>query len=98
MSATTIDRLVRMANQIAAEFDHQQPGNAPAATYDHLWHFWDPRMKAQILDHAAGGGDGLSPAAAIAVARLADGREPVSQTRATEFGADADGNTEGDAG
>ena len=94
----THDKLARMANQIAAEFDHQQPGNAPEATYDHIWHFWDPRMKAQMLDHIAGGGDGLSPAAAAAVARLTDGREPVSQTRATEFGADADGNTEADAG
>ena len=55
-------------------------------------------MKAQMLDHIAGGGSGLSPAAASAVARLAAGREPVPQTRATEFGVDADGNTEGDAG
>ena len=98
MSKTTIERLVNMANQIATEFDHQQPGNAAAATHDHMWHFWDPRMKGQILDHLAAGGVGLHAAAAKAVARLAGNREPASQTRATEFGTDADGNTEGDAG
>ena len=85
MSGTTLDRLIRMANQIAAEFAHQQPGNAVAATYDHLWHFWDPRMKAAILAHSAEGGAGLSEPAAAAVARLARGREPEPQTRATEF-------------
>lgn len=81
----TLERLIRMANQIAAELDHQQPGNAAQATYDHLWHFWDPRMKAAIVAHAAGGGAGLSPPAAAAVARLARGREPAPQTPATEF-------------
>ena len=83
---STVDRLVRMANQIAEEFEHQQPGNSALATYDHLWHFWDPRMKALILAH---GRAGLSPAAAAAVLKLRDGSEPAPQTRATEFGGSA---------
>lgn len=97
MSGATLDRLIRMANQIAAEFDHQQPGNAAEATYDHLWHFWDPRMTAAIVAHAADGGAGLSPPALAAVRRLAKGREPESQTRATEF-ATPDANTGFDDG
>ena len=73
MSATTLERLVRMANQIAAEFDNQQPGDAVAPTWDHVQLFWDPRMKAQILAHLAGGGAGLSPVAMAAMKLLNDG-------------------------
>ena len=98
MSTTTLDKLVRMANQIAAEFEGQQPGNAAEATYDHVWHFWDPRMKAMMLGHLDAGGSGLSAGAAAGMARLRDGREPKSQTPATEFGLNRDGNTESDAG
>ncbi|RHW17557.1 formate dehydrogenase [Sphingomonas gilva] len=97
MSATT-DKLVRMVNQIATEFEGQQPGNAVAATWDHLWHFWDPRMRDRIVTHLDTGGEGLSATSRAAIARLGSRAEPQSQTRATEFGVDADGNTESDAG
>lgn len=93
-----VDKLVRMINQIAAEFEHQQGPNAANATWDHIWHFWDPRMCAAIISHQQAGGTGLSPTAKAAVRRLATERTPEPQTRATEFGVDAEGNTEGDAG
>jgi len=32
--------------------------------------FWEPRMRALIIDHAAHGGDGLDPFALEAVKRL----------------------------
>ena len=92
------DKLVRMANQIATEFEHQQGANAANATWDHLWHFWDPRMRDAIVAHLERGGTGLTPTAAAAIRRLASGGEPSSQTRATEFKVAPDGNTEGDAG
>ena len=41
----TLDKLVYMANQIAREFENQRPREAIDATWDHLWHFWDPRMR-----------------------------------------------------
>jgi formate dehydrogenase subunit delta len=72
MSATTLERLVRMANQIAAEFENQQPGDAVAATWDHVRLFWDPRMKTQILAHLAAGGAGLSPISLAAIEMLRD--------------------------
>lgn len=92
MSAT-LDKLVRMANQIAEEFDHQQGANAAQATWDHLWHFWDPRMRAQIVAHLDAGGAGLSETSRTAVALLRGGGQPASQTPATEFG-----NAQEDAG
>ena len=85
MSAQTLDRLVYMANQIGREFASQRPHDAVDATWDHLWHFWDPRMRAMIVAHLQDDGAGLSEIARGAVAKLADDAEPASVTKATEF-------------
>jgi formate dehydrogenase subunit delta len=85
MSGQTLDKLIYMANQIAREFSAQRPREAVDATWDHLWHFWDPRMRAMILAHLRAGGDGLSDIAKQAVAKLAGDAEPESQTQATDF-------------
>ena len=76
MSGSTLDRLVYMANQIAREFGNQQPKQAVEATWDHLWHFWDPRMRSMIVAHLAEGGEGLSEIAKAAVAKFATAMEP----------------------
>ncbi|WP_243451075.1 formate dehydrogenase subunit delta [Sphingosinicella sp. CPCC 101087] len=85
MSGQTTERLIYMANQIAREFVNQRPHEAVDATWDHLWHFWDPRMRAMILAHLDAGGEGLSDVAKAAVAKLRDDAEPEPQTKATEF-------------
>lgn len=96
MNSTTLDRLVYMANQIAREFSSQHPGEAAQATYDHLWHFWDPRMRSMILDHHAAGGSGLSDVAREAITKLQrSSGQPRPVTKATEFNKAAD--NEGDA-
>jgi len=87
MSASTLDKLIYMANQIAREFASQRPDEAAEATWDHLWHFWDPAMRRQIIAHLDTGGEGLSEIARAAVARLAVPVEPEPVTRATEFNA-----------
>ena len=81
----TLDKLIYMANQIAREFENQRPREAAEATWDHLWHFWDPRMREMILTHLQAGGEGLCETARAAVARLALPAEPDSRTKATEF-------------
>jgi len=81
----SLDRLVYMANQIAREFENQRPHEAVDATWDHLWHFWDPRMREMILAHLLAGGEGLGETARAAVAKLATPIEPDPQTKATEF-------------
>lgn len=63
-------KLVHMANQIARNFAALGEEKAVAATLDHIEKFWDPRMKAQLLDHGA---DGLSPVAARALVALSVG-------------------------
>ena len=52
---------VRMANDIAAQFGHLSREAAVAAVAAHLRAFWDPRMRARLLAHVAGGGPGLDP-------------------------------------
>jgi formate dehydrogenase subunit delta len=64
------DKLVMMANQIGKFFASQPHGDAVAAIADHLRKFWEPRMRAQILDHLAKGGAGLDPPVLKAVESL----------------------------
>lgn len=63
---TSVERLVYMANQIAANFT-QEPDPA-AATAHHMELYWDPRMKQLICEHDRAG---LSPVAAKAITSLA---------------------------
>jgi formate dehydrogenase subunit delta len=67
---SSLDRLVYMANQIGKFFVSQGESEAVAGTADHLRKFWDPRMRATILDHVAKGGEGLDPVARKAVDQL----------------------------
>ena len=68
------ENLVKMANQIAAFFRSEASAEeAPLQVASHLRKFWEPRMRATIIEHAAGGGAGLSDLAKSAVARLAAG-------------------------
>ena len=70
MSASSPDRLVYMANQIGKFFASQGESEAVAGTADHIRKFWDPRMRAIILDHVSKGGAGLDPVAKKAVEQL----------------------------
>jgi formate dehydrogenase subunit delta len=65
------ERLVAMANDIAAFFD-SEPDKAVAAegVRFHITRFWDPRMRREIVAHLQSGGAGLSETAKSAVAQL----------------------------
>jgi formate dehydrogenase subunit delta len=64
------DKLVTMANQIAAFFAAQGEARAVPQIADHIEKFWDPRMRREILAHAEHGGAGLSPLARAALDHL----------------------------
>lgn len=67
-----VNKLVRMANQIAANCDAGlDQGKAAAAVADHLRRFWSPTMKREIVEYRKQGGTGLSDIADKAVAELA---------------------------
>lgn len=61
----TAEKLVMMANQIAANLAHEP--DPAAATAEHIRLFWDPWMKAGLFNH---GTDGLSAVAAAAMGKL----------------------------
>ena len=63
----TMDKLVMMANQIAANLAHEP--DPALATAEHIRLFWDVRMKRLIREH---GSQGLTPTAIAAIAKLAD--------------------------
>jgi formate dehydrogenase subunit delta len=85
MTGSSLDRLVYMVNQIAREFASQHPEEAAQATYDHLWHFWDPRMRTMISAHRDAHGAGLSDIARVAVEKLKNAPLPKPVTKATQF-------------
>jgi len=64
------DRLIRMANQIAAYFSAYPHDEAVAGISEHLKLFWEPRMLVGIRDHIAQGGEGLNDLVPEAVRRL----------------------------
>lgn len=73
-----IDHLVGMANDIGAFFDSEMgPGESPQGIALHLSRYWDPRMRGEIIRHAATGGAGLKPTALAAVNLLP---EPVARS------------------
>jgi hypothetical protein len=66
-----IEKLVRMANQIAANSDYGSDNDKIAATIaDHLTRFWTPAMRKAIIDGHQKKVVDLSPTAARAVEKL----------------------------
>lgn len=63
----SVDRLVYMANQIAANLATDE--DPVTAITNHIELFWDPRMKKLIREYK---GDGLSSDAAAAISRLVE--------------------------
>jgi hypothetical protein len=67
-----VEKLVRMANQIAANNDYGSDKDRVAATVaDHLMRFWTPAMRAAIVEGHECRVLDLSPSAACAVEVLA---------------------------
>lgn len=72
----TQEKLRRMANQIAANLAARGEEEAVEGTAEHIWKFWDPRMKAGIFSDDP---SHLSPIARAAIDRLRKGEEDHDQ-------------------
>ena len=67
------ERLVAMANDIAAFFDSEaDKAVAAEGVRFHITRFWDPRMRREIIAHVGAGGAGLTPTARSAVLLLSN--------------------------
>ena len=64
------EKLIMMANQIAAFFAAQGEARAIPQIANHIEKFWDPRMRREITAHVASSGAGLDPLALAAVRSL----------------------------
>jgi formate dehydrogenase subunit delta len=64
------EKLVMMANQIAAFFAAQGEERAVPQIAKHIENFWDPRMRRKISAHVAAGGAGLNLLTRAALATL----------------------------
>jgi formate dehydrogenase subunit delta len=70
-SASTLDRLIYMANQIGKYFASQKSLIPAEGVAHHLAQFWDPSMRSAIIAHLDAGGAGLDPLSMDAVKLLA---------------------------
>ncbi len=64
------DKLVYMVNQIATFFESQPRGDRVECIASHLNDYWEPGMRAQLLQIVESGRGDLNPAAAAAARRL----------------------------
>ena len=62
--------MVHDANQIALFFASYPKQEAIAAIADHFKKFWERRMRGQIIEHVAAGGQGLHELVVEAVKSL----------------------------
>ncbi len=58
---------VRLANEIAVQFEHQPPEAAATAIANHIRMFWDPTMRADLVHRAETDAEDLNPLVLAAV-------------------------------
>jgi formate dehydrogenase subunit delta len=56
-----LDKIVRMANQIATFFLSQPENVRAEGVATHINKFWEPRMRRHLFEHLDNGGAGLLP-------------------------------------
>lgn len=67
---STREKLVRMANQIAAFFHSRPRDEGVAGVAEHINKFWEPRMRRQLFEMLDGGGENFDELVVEASARI----------------------------
>jgi len=65
-----LERLIRMANQIALAFRLEPPEDAVAGVADHIKSFWTPKMRRDLASHLTEADLNINPIAKAAMERL----------------------------
>ena len=68
MAESEIDHLLKMANDITANFSYHD--DAAERIADHIGRFWAPRMRRQLIEYSESGNHGLPENLASAIALL----------------------------
>ena len=90
-----IEKLVRMANQIADFFAPYQEAEATAGIHEHIRSFWTLGMREELLAYADAGGKGLQLRVVLAIERF---RPPPSVIHKAVAGPEELGQAVSDAG
>ena len=88
---STREKLVRMANQIAAFFHSKPREEGMAGVAEHINKFWEPRMRRQFFEIMDSGGEGLKPIVIEAAAQIRRPNEHATPEQAAEAAADPSG-------
>ena len=67
---STSEKLVRMANQIAAFFHSRPREEGVAGVAEHINKFWEPRMRRQFFELLDSGDKGFDELVMVAAARI----------------------------
>ncbi|MCF4128958.1 formate dehydrogenase subunit delta [Methylobacterium sp. SyP6R] len=76
-AADPAEKLVRMANQIAAFFRSYPEDEAVAGIHKHIVAFWTPRMREQLAAYCGEADHGLDPLALTALEVTPKARAPI---------------------
>ncbi|RUW55570.1 MULTISPECIES: formate dehydrogenase subunit delta [unclassified Mesorhizobium] len=76
---STREKLVRMANQIAAFFHSRPREEGIAGVAEHINKFWEPRMRRQFFEMLDSGGEGFDELVVVASARI---KRPITPAEA----------------
>jgi formate dehydrogenase subunit delta len=93
--ADKMQKMVRMANDIANFFRTYSDEEAAKGVHEHIRAFWTPKMREEFLAYAASDGAGIQPRVLLAIARL---RTPPSVIHKAVAGPDELGQATSDAG
>jgi formate dehydrogenase subunit delta len=74
-----IEKLIRMANQIAGFFRSYPEPQAVSGIHDHLVAFWTRGMRDHVLVYADHGGEGLDPLVIEALRAFKTGQSPIEK-------------------
>lgn len=77
--ASTAEKLVRMANQIAAFFHSKPREEGVAGVADHINKFWEPRMRRQFFEMLDAGTENFDELVLAAVPKI---KRPISPAEA----------------
>ncbi|SFU17936.1 formate dehydrogenase subunit delta [Mesorhizobium sp. YR577] len=89
--ASTRDKLIRMANQIATFFHSKPREEGLAGTAEHINKFWEPRMRRHLFEVLDSGGEGLDELVIAASEKIRRPSDPVTAAQAAEANADVSG-------
>lgn len=88
---STREKLVRMANQIAAFFHSRPREEGVAGVAEHINKFWEPRMRRHFFEVFDAGGEGLKPIVLEAAAQIRRPTQHATKEQAAEAEAVASG-------